>query len=459
MNVVPLPTPARRHQPRLMKRILADPAPTLDEIAERYGPMCGFGAGPLRMAVVGDPVALRELFAMSSDHFRWGHKFNALGFVVGRESMIVSDGDDHARRRSSVQAAFGRRRLNGWIPTIVAQTDRMIDDLVTALAGREREIDLAPLGRALVLQIVVRSMFGERLASRATEIGELFERPQAYLESPAIRQFPHPFPATARSRVSADRRALDEIIDGEIATLRSRPGADPRDVLATLVGEGSLSDGEIRDQVVTLIGAGYDTTSASLSWMFWRAAGEPALWQRLRAEADDVFGPVGDTATLDAHGLARLDLANRVMRETTRLHPAGVLSPREAVRHLTLGGHHIARGTLILWSAHLAGRDPRAWTDPLRFDPDRFLAPSHEKGELADIAWVPFGRGARNCIGFALAQMELTLIIARVAQRLDVSTTSTQIPRPIGMVVNRPAGGAPMRVAERRPSRPPSPRT
>ena len=445
----PLPAPPRRRQLGLLRRLFDDPVPVLDEVAERYGSMCRFGAGPVRMAVIGDPTALRELFAIPPARFRWGHRFNVLGFVVGKESMIVSDGDDHARRRASVQAAFSRRRLNGWIPTIVERTDRSIDQLADSLDGDERDVDMYRFGRALVLEIVVRSMFGERLAARAAEIGELFERPQAYLESPAIRQLPHPFPATARSRARGDRRALDAIIDSEIATLRSQRSTDPLDVLAALVADGTLSDGEIRDQVVTLIGAGYDTTSASLSWMFWCISHEPGLWQRLRDEADEVFGPLGQVPVADVHALARLELANRVMRETTRLHPAGVLSPREAACDVTVGGYRIPKGTLILWSAHLAGRDPRAWVEPLQFDPDRFLAPSDEQQALADVAWVPFGRGARNCIGFALAQMELTLIVARIAQRLDVTSTASEIPRPVGMVVNRPAGGAPMRVSSR----------
>ncbi|MBA2386484.1 MAG: cytochrome P450, partial [Acidimicrobiia bacterium] len=146
---------------------------------------------------------------------------------------------------------------------------------------------------------------------------------------------------------------------------------------------------------------------------------------------------------------ADLQLANRVMHETTRLHPAGAIAPREAAVDLTLGGYRISKGTLILWSAHLAGRDPVAWTDPLVFDPDRFVDPDPEQQALSDVAWVPFGRGARNCIGFALAQMELTLIVARLAQRLDVQLVTTEKPRPVGMVVNRPQGGAPMRVATR----------
>ena len=137
------------------------------------------------------------------------------------------------------------------------------------------------------------------------------------------------------------------------------------------------------------------------------------------------------------------------MRETLRLHPAGAISPREAATDIDLGQYTIPKGTLILWSAHLAGRDPVAWTDPLHFAPDRFADLGEEQKALADQAWVPFGRGSRNCIGFALAQMELTLMIARFAQRLDVHPTTTTVPRPVGMVVNRPSGGAPMRVTPR----------
>jgi cytochrome P450 len=332
---------------------------------------------------------------------------------------------------------------------IVERTDSAVDRLAADPAGSTREVDLYRVGRALVLEIAIRSLFGPRLAERAAEIGDLFQRPQDYLESPAAKQLPHPFPGTKRSKVRAVRRAIDVIIDGEFAHLRAHPSDDPLDVLSTLVSDGSISDGEIRDQVATLMGAGYDTTSASLSWMFWCISLTPGLWGRLREEADQVLGPVGGPSSHDEHTLARLELADRTMRETLRLHPAGVISPREAAVDVVVGGHRIPKGALILWSAYLAGRDPRAWSDPLRFDPDRFVDALPEQQALADIAWVPFGRGARNCIGFALAQMELTLIIARLAQRLDIAAVRDQLPTPVGMVVNRPAGGAPMQVSAR----------
>jgi len=422
-----------------MRNILRDPQPVLDELRETYGPVVGLGAGPMRMAIVGEPDALRELFSTPVDAFKWGHKFNVLGFVVGDGSMIVSDGPDHKRRRASVLTAFSRRRLNGWIPTIVALTDEAIDELGAPTVP----VDMYRFGRKLILHIVVRTIFGARMAERADEFGDLFERPQAYLESPALRQLPHRIPYTRRARVRADRAAIDAIIDGEIAHHRANPETDPESLLAALVTNEGLSDAEIRDQVVTLIGAGYDTTSASLAWMLWRATLTPGVWDRLRSEADQQLGDTVDEAVL-----ARLEYANHVMRETLRLHPAGVIAPREAATDVAIGKYTITKGTLILWSAYLAGRDPEAWPEPLRFDPDRFA--DADARTRAETAWVPFGRGARNCIGFALAQMELTLIIARVAQRLDLVPVTSTVPRPVGMVVNRPEGGAPMRVTVRK---------
>lgn len=448
----PLPRPPARRQPNLLRRGFSDPVSMLDELAAAHGPNFGLGAGPVRLAVLGEPAAIRELFRMPTDHFRWGHKFNVLGFVVGDGSLIVADGEEHRRKRASIQRAFSRRRLVGWIPMIVGRTDHAVDELVRSLDAGGRVVDLYHVGRSLVLDVVIRALFGERLAARAGEIGDRFQSAQDYLESPAFRQLPHPFPYTRRARVRADRRALDAIIDDQIAHLRSSPDDhDPRDVLASLVDDSTLTDDEIRDQVVTLLGAGFDTTAASLAWLLWCATLSPGLWERLRAEADDVLGPPGGGASEppDHETLASLVVAERTMRETTRLHPAGVVSPREAARDLVVGGYRIREGTLILWSPHLAGRHAATWHDPETFDPDRFADLTEEQRALADMAWVPFGGGARNCVGFALAQMELTLIVSRLAQRLDLAPTQPTAPRAVGMVVNRPEGGAPMHVTPR----------
>jgi len=443
------PSPALRRQPGMLRRMFRQPQQVLDELRSDHGPVVALGAGPLRMVIVGEPVTLAEMFAMSTESFRWNHRFNVLGFVVGPQSLIVSDGDRHRRRRRAVQPAFSRKRLNHWIPMIVARADDAADRAAHIAGAHSGLVDMYPIGRSLVLGIAVEAFFGPDLTARAEEIGRLMQRPQDYLEAPAIRQLPHPLPGTARARVRADRRALDAIIDGAIERRRTSPQTDPDDVLNRLVNDGVLDDAEIRDQVVTLIGAGYDTTAATLAWAVVRASRTPGVWRRLQEEADRVLPD--DPAEADHTTLAALTHANSIVCETLRLHPAGVLSLREAATDLTLGGHRIAKGTMILWSPHLAGRDPASWNEPLEFDPDRFLADGASRAAI-DTAWVPFGGGARNCLGFALAQIELTLLLSRLALRLDLEATTSQIPSPVGMVVNRPAGGAPALVSRRNPS-------
>lgn len=447
-----IPGPSGLDKLRRVRQLFADPSTALDGLNDTYGPISELRLGPTRIAVIGDPALLHQMFSMPAESFRWGHKFNAVGvrFVVGKGSMIVSDGDDHRRRRSSVQTAFTRRRLNSWIPMIVARTDSALDRVVQQVGTHRTELDLYPVGRNLILGITVHAFFGERLADRADEIGDLYERPQQFIEAPAVKQLPHPFPFTARSRVRADGRAIAAIIDAEIAQRRSQPTGDPFDILEAIVIEGSLSDAEIRDQVKTLIGAGYDTTASALAWILWCAAMSPDAWQRLRAEADAVLEPINAAKTEPDHGtLAGLEYAQRVVHESLRLHPAGLVAARMAATDLHLGEHLVRKGTLLVWSPHLAGRDPRSWTEPLRFDPDRYTNMTPEQKAMSDQAWVPFGRGPHMCIGFALAQMELTLIIARLAQRLDLTPISTKLPHPIGMVVNRPTGGAPFLVSAR----------
>lgn len=449
-----IPQPPRREQIALIRRLLRTPQTALDELAERFGPICALGAGPLRMVVVGSPPLIHDVLMQPNDRYRWDTRLSPFPFVVGKHTMIASDGPDHRRRRGAVQQAFGRRRLQRWIPMIVERTDVAIDDLLASDARRS-STDLYPVGRRLLIEIVVRALFGERLVERTEEIDVRFARAQRYLSSPLYRQVPHPLPFTLRAGVRRDRAALDVLIDAAIADSRHDPppdGGDERgDVLDALVHRSDLSAAEIRDQVKSLIGAGYDTTASSLAWILWEATTQPSLWSRIGEEADAVLKPPGAGRLPDHESLVSLELANRVMRETLRVHPASGVGAREAATDVTVGAYVIPQGSLVLWSPYLAGRAPAAWADPDTFDPDRFLGLTDAQRVLADEAWVPFGRGPRMCVGFALAQMELTLIVARLAQRLDLTPTALRPPDPAGLIVSRPVGGAPMFVAPRSP--------
>jgi cytochrome P450 len=441
-----LPRVRRREQPRIIVELLTKPHRALDRLRERYGPVCALGAGPFRMVLVGDPGTLTELFRKPADEFRWRHRFNWFDVLVGSSSMLTNDEPEHKRLRSAVQAGFSRKRLNRWIPMIVERTDIAIDRLL-ADTEPDEVVDLEPVLRSITLEVVLVALFGADFAARATEIGELMQSGHDFVARPTP---PHRLPFGLQQRVRSDRAALDAIIDSEIAERREHPTGDPFDILEALVTDGELTDGEIRDQVVTLIGAGFDTTAAALAWTLWRSTLEPELWEQLGVEADRVLGPIEATLrSPDEHALAELDLADRVMREALRLHPPGALTPREAAVDVEVGGYLIRATTMVVWSAHLAGRDPNTWANPLRFDPDRFLDPTDEQQAAMRAAWVPFGHGVRNCIGFALAQMELVLIVARLAQQLVLVPTTLTVPEPVGVAVNRPDGGVPMQIRER----------
>ena len=245
--------------------------PALDELHATYGPICQLGIPGVRVVVIGDPALTHEIFSMKADTFRWSHKFNVIGvrFVVGKRSMIVSDGADHRRRRGAVQRAFTRPRLNSWIPMIVERSDVAIDRVVAQVGdqGVANPIDLYPVGRDLILGVTLHAFFGERLANRVDEFSGLFQRAQAFIEAPGVNQLPHPFPFTSRSRVRADRRRIDRIIDEEVADRRAHPTGDPLDILDVIANDDTLTDAEIRDQVDTLIGAGYDTTASTFAWL------------------------------------------------------------------------------------------------------------------------------------------------------------------------------------------------
>jgi cytochrome P450 len=440
------PRVRRREQPRIIVGLLTKPHRALDRLRERYGPVCALGIGPFRMVLIGDPTTLAELFRKPAEQFRWRHRFNWFDVLVGSSSMLTNDEPEHKRLRSAVQAGFSRKRLNQWIPLIVERTDVAIDRLL-ADSEPDQVVDLEPVLRSITLEVVLAALFGAEFAVRAAAIGELMQSGHDFVARPTP---PHRLPFGLQQRVRADRAAIDAIIDTEIAERREHPTGDPFDILETLVTDGELTDGEIRDQVVTLIGAGFDTTAAALAWTLWRATLEPELWNRLGVEADHVLGPIVATSlSPDEHTLAELGLADRVMRETLRLHPPGALTPREAAVDVEIGGYLVPATTMVVWSAHLAGRDPNTWADPLRFDPGRFLDPTDEQQAAMRAAWVPFGHGVRNCIGFALAQMELTLIVARVAQRLVLVPATSTVPEPVGVAVNTPDGGVPMQIRER----------
>ncbi|MBK5289037.1 MAG: cytochrome P450, partial [Acidimicrobiia bacterium] len=392
--MTPLPGPRGVAALRAARSVLNDPMTTVASLADEYGRTFAMQAGPAAIVIVGDRELIKVVLTGPQDRYRWGPMFKmALGVFVGPTSMLVSDGEDHARRRSLVQPAFALRRLNAWRHVVLDEYDRMIDALPL-----DQPIDLAPVIRASVRRIVVRVLFGDELD--ADDVGERLAPAAEYINRPFAKQPPHPFPWGARQRARRSRQSFDDVLNEEIARRAHEATRERDDVLDVLLATEGLTRQELADQVVSLIGAGYDTTTATASWLILRSAGDAEVWSRLRTEADSVA--VGD----------QRPWADAVVHESLRIHPAGAHAPRLAATSFDLGPYRIRRGSIIAWSPLLAGRDPNSWPDPLRFDPSR-----HLDANAPEYAWVPFGAGSRSCLGFGLARMNLTLLASRLAQR------------------------------------------
>jgi cytochrome P450 len=413
-----------------LRRLLDAPVDAIESLAAEHGRTFAVHLGPTSIVIVGDRELVKVVLTGPQERYRWGPVFKLpLGVFVGPTSMLVSDGEAHARRRALVQPAFALRKLEAWRALILGELDRMIDDLPVG-----ERFDLAPRIQATVRRIVVRVLFGDELAAGADDIGDRLAPASEYINRPMVRQFPHPLPLGARERARASRRAFDARLDEEIARRRATtPTAERSDVLDTLLATDGLTEQELKDQVVSLIGAGFDTTTATASWLVMRAAPDDAIWGRLRSEAD-ASGP-DDTRPW----------AEATVHESLRIHPAGAYAPRLVAESFDLGPYRVARRSLIAWSPLLTGRDPASWPDPMRFDPTR-----HLDRDEPEYAWVPFGAGSRSCLGFGLARTNLVLLASRLAQRVDVAPGWAAVPPPVGMITSHPEGGVPVTVTARR---------
>jgi len=422
-----IPGPRGRAALAAARGLLNEPVVTVPAIAREHGTTFAVHLGVTTIVIVGDRELIEIVLTGPQERYRWGPLFRIpLGVFVGPTSMLVSDGADHARRRSLVQPAFALRRLGQWRALIIDELDHMIDALPVG-----ETFDLAPRVQTTIRRIVVRVLFGETLD--ADDVGDRLAPAAAYINRPMAKQLPHPFRLGARQRARESRRSFDAALDAEIARRRREPDGERDDVLETLLATPDLAERELRDQVVSLIGAGYDTTTATASWMVLRAAPRADVWDRLRAEAD--------TAGPDD----RRPWAEAVVHESLRIHPAGAYAPRLVAQGFDLGPYRVRRGNLVAWSPLLAGRDPGSWPDPMRFDPTRHLG-----RDDPEYAWVPFGAGSRGCLGFGLARMNLTLLASRLAERIDLALTSAELPPPVGVVTTHPQGGVPVRVLARR---------
>jgi len=399
---------------RIGRQLTRDLPGGLDALHDRYGEVVDVGFGPFRYVFAFGAEANRAVLHDVADDLLWGPVLDVLVPVDGETALVVTDGPEHDRRRRVVQPAFHVRRIDGYLATIVEEVDRTIDGLAVG-----QVVDVYAAFRACVRRVVLRCLLGDALATQADDLGDDLEAAIDYVQRSPTQRLDHRLFPPYRRAMAARARA-DERIHAEIDR-RRRDGDLGDDVLSWLLevpedGAPSLTPTEVRDQAVSLIAAGYDTTSAGVGWTLRAVHDHPDVRGGIR----DEVGASAWSTTSDLTTLATLDGA---VKESLRLWPPGIISGRRVARDVEILGYRIPAGRDLVYSQWVTHRLPALFADPEVFRPERWSAPpgTGDPGVHDRYAFVPFGGGSRRCIGHALATLELLATVGRFVQRVDAT--------------------------------------
>lgn len=410
------------------------PGEALLALHRRRGPVINSGLGRHGYTYLLGPEANKFVFA-NADAFSWRETFGNLALVDGPTALIVSDGDDHRRRRSVVAPGLRHRQVQNYVATMVSTIDAVIDGWRPA-----QRLDIYQQCRAAVRRSTVESLFGPRLAVHSDFLGRQLQ-PLLDLthQLPQVMQLQQRINAPGWRRAMTARERIDNLIDARIADARVASNPDDHVLTMLINGRGeegyALSDNEIRDSVVSLITAGYETTSGALAWAIYTLLSQPDAWDTAADEVNRVLAGKPPTAA----DLSALTYLNGVVHETLRLYPPGVISARRVMRDLSFEGHRIRSGRLLIFSPYVTHRLPEIWPEPTQFRPQRWDPDSAEYRKPAPHEFIPFSAGLHRCVGAVLATTEMTVMLARLlartrlrlpAQRLRAANLAALRPKP-----------------------------
>lgn len=382
---------------------------------------------------VTDPDAIRALFADPGERAHAGEANAILEPMMGRHSVLLLDGPEHTRQRKLLHPPFHGARMKRYSEVITEITAAEV-----AAWPIGEKFSLLRSMQSLTLQVILRVVFGLEEGEKLEQIKALIHRALADGDSPLalIPQARRDFgPLKTWSDFIARRDALDQALYAEMAARREAGNLEDRDDILSMLmvtrdenGEG-MTDVELRDELITLLLAGHETTASSMSWFFDQVLHQPEVQRKLE---DDLAG--GGT-----------DYLNAAVTETMRLRPAVPIIARLLQAPMEIGDFLVPAGTVVAPNIFLAHRRADVYPEPLRFRPERFL-----DARVDTFAWLPFGGGIRRCVGAAFATFEMQTVIPEVVRRVKLEPVSER-PEAIGRraVTLVPARGALMRVTAR----------
>lgn len=363
------------------------------------------------------------------------------------QGLLTSDGESWLHQRRLMQPAFHRKRLAAFGTLMTGDTFAMLERW-QRFAERDQPLDVADEMTRLTLRIVGQALFNTDLSNEADIVGQVFMTVRTqllkYISAPYL---PLGVPTPRNRRMQAAFRMLDMVVRDIIHQHRNLPtdtNSDAGDLLSMLLlardeetGQ-SMNDQQVRDEVMTLLLAGHETTSTALAWNWYFLSQHPEIERRLHAELDTVLA--GQVPTVEL--LPDLPYTHMVLEEVLRLYPSTFGLGRKAVAADEIGGYCIPANSMILLCPYTTHRHPAFWEHPEVFDPERFTA--EREASRPHYAYFPFGGGPRMCIGNNFALMEMQLILATVAQRYQLRLVPGHPVEPELSLTLRPRYGLPM---------------
>jgi cytochrome P450 len=429
---------ARTHQ------IAHDPLPLLLSNYEEHGPIFSMRLLHTRVVFMLGPEANNFVTVAHPENFHWRESsFGDLIPLLG-DGLLTIDDDYHDRARAIMMPAFHRRQMTAAVEAMATEAEAAIGTLRPGSV-----VDIYAWKRNLAMRIAMRALLGldPDEAGKGAAAAEHFERALGFygIDYP-LRLLRGP--GSPWRKLVTSRKVLDEIVFGEIERRRAAPDDERQDILSLLLGARgeageAFTDREVRDQTMTLMFAGHDTSTSTLTFMMHELARHPDVAERLCEEQDRVLA--GAPPTIDL--LEQMPYLDMVLDEVLRLYPPAWIGPRRAVRDFEFGGCTVPRDAYVNYCSWASHRIPEVFPDPEAFIPERFTR--ERKAGLPRGAYVPFGGGQRICIGKRFGQTEVKLVATMLLQRLRLDALPGRTMTVRQMPTLSPKGGLKMRVLGR----------
>lgn len=426
-------------------QLIAQPTKFLDSCAQRYGEtfttrVLGLNSPPV--VFFSDPQAIQEIFTLPSSRLDFRKATHVFEPLMGSLSLILQEGRSHQRTRQLMMPPFHGDRMKSYGNLICEITQQATTSWQT-----DSCFSIHKVMPEITLQIILRVVFGIEPGPRYHQLEKLLS---ALLEDVTTPWYSSLFffpplqqdlgPWSPWGSFLRRRATIDSLIYAEIAERRQVAYESRTDILSMLMsardenGE-AMSDAELRDQLVSLLLLGYETTAAALAWAFYWILSSPGVLQKLQTELD----ALGDNP--EPGMMAQLPYLTAVCAETLRVNPIALIcTPRMAKEPLEVDGYQLEKKAILIPCIYTAHRSKKVYPNPEEFQPERFL----EK-KFSPYEYLPFGGGSRGCIGTAFSMFEMKLVLATILSRFQLELTAKNPVRPVrrGITIV-PSGGVPI---------------